>query len=149
MMSENSEEDAEEFSVSLENIEDYKFRVNFDKEEMGELITDETEKVGGDEEGPNPGRLLAASTLNCLMASLKFCLEKKRVELDSLEGEIRGKIERVDGRLRITEFKADIEPAIEERDREKVEKCKEIFENYCIVTQSIRNGIDVEVNVEV
>ena len=62
-----------EFTIDLERLENYKFKVKFDKESMGEMITDETRGVGGDGEGPNPSRLLAASTANCLMASFIFC----------------------------------------------------------------------------
>ncbi|MFW6375740.1 MAG: OsmC family protein [Thermoplasmatota archaeon] len=138
-----------EFTIDIERLDNYKFKVKFDKESMGEIITDETEEVGGEGEGPNPSRLLAASTLNCLMASLIFCLKKKKVELSSLKGEVTGKIERVDKRLRVTEFDVKIHPGIDEEDKEKLKKCVDIFEDYCVVTQSIRNGIDVNVDVEV
>ncbi len=137
------------FTIDVERLDDYKFKVKFDKESMGEIITDETEEVGGKGEGPNPSRLLAASTLNCLMASLTFCLKKKKVELGDLKGEVTGKIERVDKRLRVTELDVDIYPDVDEEDKEKLKKCVDIFENYCVVTQSIRNGIDVNVDVEV
>ncbi len=143
------DEDKNEFTIEIERLEDYRFKIEFDKESMGELITDESEEAGGDEEGPNPSRLLAASSLNCLMASLIFCLKKKRVDLKSLKGKITGTVERVDGRLRVTKLEAMIKPEIDSADKQKLEKCEEIFEDYCVVTQSIRNGIDVEVEVEV
>ncbi|MBS3816557.1 MAG: OsmC family protein [Candidatus Thermoplasmatota archaeon] len=148
-MSGDDEQEEMNFFLEIERIEDYRFKVDFDKESMGEIITDETEEVGGHEEGPNPGRLLAASTLNCLMASLTFCLKKKRVDLGDLEGKIEGTIQRVDGRLRITQLNAEIRPEVDDDDKEKLEKCIEMFEDYCIVTQSIRNGIEVNVDVEV
>lgn len=137
---------SQQFTFEIERLEDYKFNVKFDKESMGELMTDETEEVGGDEEGPNPGRLLAASTLNCLMASLVFCLKKKKVDIASMKGEVTGTIERVDKRLRLTHLDVSIDPEV--NDKEKLEGCIDIFEDYCIVTQSIRNGIDVNVEVE-
>jgi len=145
----SSEEEKNEFTIDIERLEDYKFRVEFDKESMGDLLTDESEDAGGDEEGPNPSRLLAASSLNCLMASLTFCLKKKRVDLKSLKGSVTGTVERVDGRLRVTKLEAKIRPEVDTEDKKKLEKCEEIFEDYCVVTQSIRNGIDVDVEVEV
>ncbi|MBS3781705.1 MAG: OsmC family protein [Candidatus Thermoplasmatota archaeon] len=147
-MSKNSAEDKNEFTIDIERLEDYKFRVEFDKETMGELVTDESEEAGGDETGPNPSRLLAVSSLNCLMASLVFCLKKKRVELDSLKGSVTGTIERIDGRLRVTRLDVTIKPEIDSADKKKLKKCVDIFEDYCVVTQSIRKGIDVEVEVE-
>ncbi len=149
-MSGSNDENENTFTVKIERSEDYQFKVTFDKEDMGELVTDETESVGGEGKGPNPSRLLAASTLNCLMASLTFCLKKKRVKIDSLKGEITAKIERVEGRLRVKELKAEIKPElVDTSEKEKLEKCIDIFEDYCVVTQSIRNGIEVDVDVEV
>ena len=136
------------FTIEIERLENYQFKVKFDKESMGEMITDETESVGGDEEGPNPARLLAASTLNCLMASLVYCLDKKKVELKSLKGEITGTVKRIDKRLRVTDLDVYIYPEIDEEDRKKLEDCVDIFEKYCIVTESVRNGINVDVEVE-
>ncbi|MFW6040490.1 MAG: OsmC family protein [Thermoplasmatota archaeon] len=137
-----------ELIVEIERIKNYKFKLEFDKESMGEVITDETKSVGGDEEGPNPSRLLAGATLNCLMASLIFCLNKKRVELKSMRGKVTGTVNRVDKRLRVTDLKAEIYPEINEKDKEKLEACKKIFEDYCVVTQSVKNGINVNVEVE-
>lgn len=145
----SKDKDKNEFTIDIERLEDYKFKVDFDKESMGELLTDESEEAGGDETGPNPSRLLAASSLNCLMASLTFCLKKKRVDLNSLRGSVTGTIERIDGRLRVTRLDAKIIPEVDKTDKEKLEKCLDIFEDYCVVTQSIRNGIDVDVEVEV
>lgn len=135
-----------EFKLDIERLEGYKFRVDFGKESMGELITDETEDVGGSEEGPNPSRLLAASVINCLMASLTFCLKKKGLSTDSMKGEVTGRIERVDKRLRVTELDVEIEAEIDEE--EKAQQCLDIFEDYCVVTQSVKNSVDVNVDVQ-
>ncbi|MFO7991684.1 MAG: OsmC family protein [Thermoplasmata archaeon] len=140
--------DEKHFSVNIEHLEDYQFKVEFEKESMGTILTDETEDVGGGARGPPPSRLLAAATLNCLMASLIFCLSKKRVGYEALKGEIEGTVDRVDGRWRVTTLDVDITLNIDEEDKKKLDKCLDIFEDYCIVTQSVTNGIDVNVNVE-
>ncbi|MFO8109134.1 MAG: OsmC family protein [Thermoplasmata archaeon] len=140
-------DDVTTFDIDIKHIENMKFEVSFDHEEMGTLITDETPDIGGENAGPTPGRLLVASTLNCLMASLLFCVNKKRVEMTDLQGEIRGTVERVEGRWRVTKMDAVLRPEVE--DPEKIQKCIEIFQNYCIVTESVRNGIDVDVKVEI
>ncbi|MHA1487884.1 MAG: hypothetical protein ACTSSC_12035 [Promethearchaeota archaeon] len=31
--------------------------------------------------------------------------------------------------------------------RKRADQCKKMFEQYCIVTQAVREGIDVEVNL--
>jgi len=35
-----------------------------------------------------------------------------------------------------------------EQDRERMNRCLEIFEDFCLVTQSVRKGIDVQVDVQ-
>lgn len=150
-MSESDEgNDGNDFQVTIERLENYQFKISFDKDGMEDLLTDETEEVGGEEEGPNPSRLLAASVLNCLAASLTFCLKKKRLDISSLKGEVTGKTERIDGRLRVTELNVNINPVLADAaDEEKLKRCIDIFEDYCVVTQSVRKGIDIEVEVEV
>ena len=69
--------------------------------------------------------------------------------MNDLKGEVTATVERVDKRLRITGLDVNIHPDIDEDDKDKLEKCLDIFEDYCVVTQSIRNGIDVNVDVEV
>lgn len=136
------------FRVDIEHIEDYKFTVKFDKESLGNLTTDEGKEIGGDEEGPDPSRLLGTAALNCLMASLVFCLEKKRITLESFKGSVEGTVEKVNGRSRVTGMEVSLKPKVQEDDIKKLEGCVKIFEDYCVVTQSIRNGIDVKVSVE-
>jgi uncharacterized OsmC-like protein len=36
---------------------------------------------------------------------------------------------------------------VEETDKKRVSRCLDIFENYCTVTQSVRKGIEVTVNI--
>ncbi len=138
--------DKSTFGVDIKHLENMKFEVSFDHEEMGKLITDETTEVGGEGSGPTPGMLLAASLLNCMMASFLYCLNKKRIDVDDFKGDIKATIERVDDRLRITKLDAVLKPEVE--DKEKIQQCIKIFEDYCIVTQSVKNGIDIDVKVE-
>jgi uncharacterized OsmC-like protein len=49
------------------------------------------------------------------------------------------------GRLRITEIYVELKPVV--GDLKKFDICKDIFEDFCIVTQSVRKGIPVKVDV--
>ena len=53
------------------------------------------------------------------------------------------------GRWRVQDLKVNIkaEPQNQE-DQERMKSCLEMFEDFCIVTQSVRKGIDVKVEVE-
>jgi uncharacterized OsmC-like protein len=41
-----------------------------------------------------------------------------------------------------------IDPAIAEPDKQKALRCMDLFEDYCLVTQSVPQGIEVDVSVE-
>lgn len=141
-------EESHTVTVSLERLEDFQFRVRFD-EGMEELLMDEPEPMG-DNRGPNAARVLSAAIGNCLSASLVFCLQKARVETDDVYADVTTTLSRNErGRLRVqkteVEILADV-PGDEDGDG-KLDRCLELFEDFCVVTQAVRQGIDVEVTV--
>jgi len=135
------------FSVEVELLRNYEFQVTFHLEGVEGLIMDEPPPVG-EGKGPNATSLILAAVGNCLSASLSFCLRKSRVEVKGMRTEVEGTIARnEEGRWRIKKIKATLHPEVDEEQRDRLERCIEIFERYCIATQSIRKGIDVEVEV--
>jgi len=136
------------FEIALEQVQDLEFRVKFDGDNFPDLTMDEPPPVGGDQ-GPNATRLLAAAIGNCLSASLLFCLRKSRVDIQSLRAVVRIELGRNEkGRMRIGKIEVDIEPKISEEEKQKAKRCLQLFEDFCIVTQSVREGIDVKVAVK-
>jgi organic hydroperoxide reductase OsmC/OhrA len=126
----------------------YRFRVRFDHEGMPDLITDESPPLG-EGKGPNPSRLLATAVGNCLAASLLFCLGKARLSVEGLEAEILTEFTRNEaGRLRIGGMKVRLLPKWTEETAAKAQRCLQIFEDFCVVTQAVRQGVPVEVQVE-
>ncbi|MGM0480332.1 MAG: OsmC family protein [Pseudomonadota bacterium] len=135
---------ANRFSLSLELINDYKFTVDFGG--FGELITDEPKPAGGGE-GPNPSRMLAASVANCLAASLLFALRKYDNDPGKVTADIEGQVERVEGRWRVTEIEVKLYLGKQQDCFEQLQTALDSFEDFCVVTQSVRNGVDVKVDV--
>ncbi|MFI5340232.1 MAG: OsmC family protein [Candidatus Methylomirabilales bacterium] len=126
----------------------YRFRVRFDQAEMPDLITDESPPLG-EGKGPNPSRLLATAVGNCLAASLLFCLGKARISVEGLEAEVLTEFTRNEaGRLRIGGMKVRLLPKWTEETATKAQRCLQIFEDFCVVTQAIRRGVPVEVRVD-
>ena len=138
-----------EFDVILEQIKDYAFAVTFDDESSSNIIMDEPEPIGSDE-GPSSSRLLASAVGHCLSASLLFCLQKSRVPVKRISTKVHTTLARNEtGRWRVQALNVNVKAdPTNEADRERMRRCLEIFENFCIVTQSVRKGIDVQVAVQ-
>lgn len=135
------------FTITLAWRRGYEFAVDFGQEGAGILLTDEPPPLG-DGAGPNPARLLAAAVGNCMSASLKYCLDRARVEVEGLTTTVEGTIVRNErGRLRIGSLRVRLEPTVAPDDLGHLERCLEGFEDFCIVGQSVRQGIDVAVEV--
>ena len=135
-----------EFNISMELIDNYKFLVQFDKP-YNQLVLDEPPPLGKDE-GPNASRILAAAIGNCLSASFLFCARKARARIEKLRTEVRVQLVRNErGRLRIGRVWVRIDPHIHSEEQRQALRCMELFEDFCVVTQSVRNGIPVNVHV--
>lgn len=136
--------DEKTFSVKLELLENYMFKVDFG--DFGDIITDEPEPLGNSE-GPNPGRLLAAAVANCLAASLMFAIRKFKEDPGQVRAEVSATMARIDGLWRIPKIHVQLELGNTAEAITHLPHVLEQFEKFCIVTQSVRNGIDVAVQV--
>ena len=135
------------FELSLEHLDGYRFAVAFPGTGLPDLIADEPPPLGAGT-GPNPARLLAAAVGDCLSASLLFCLQKSRVAVAGLRTHVTGTLVRNErNRLRIGKLEVAITLDAPEADRARVGKCVETFEDFCVVTATVRAGIEVAVTV--
>lgn len=136
------------FSVTLARENGYRFAVDFGIEGVAPLVLDEPPPLG-EGGGPEAARVLGAAVGGCLAASLLFCLAKARIEVGRLETRVQGSIVRNEqGRWRIGHMAVTLSPQIEPGQEARLARCLERFEDFCIVTQSVRRGIDVAVTVE-
>jgi uncharacterized OsmC-like protein len=136
------------FTLELEQDRGFEFRVKFDWPGVAELLLDEPEPLGA-KRGPNAARLVAAAVANCLSASLVFCLRTKfKQNPGPLRAKVTAKLERNErGRFRIAGLDVGIDLADDATTLGHFERCMEQFEDYCIVTESVRQGIPVAVRV--
>jgi organic hydroperoxide reductase OsmC/OhrA len=138
---------SESIRINIDQWHNFQFMIDFNKDGMPNLLTDEMPPLG-EGKGPNPARLLAAAVGTCLAASLLFCLQKGRIEPQMVRAVVEGEMERNDrGRFRIRELRVRLEPALDAADLPRISRCAEIFEDFCIVTESVRAGIDVLVEL--
>lgn len=135
------------FAIHLEHLQDYEFKVKFDWPEAPDMVMDEPPPLGH-QHGPNASRLLAAAVANCLTASLLFCLKKNSPPVHSVKTEASCILGRNDNkRLRISHLEVVIAVDNEPLDGKRLKRCLDMFEEFCVVTASIRSGIPVKVLV--
>lgn len=137
------------FDLSASREAGYRYRIQFDGTEAPPLITDEPPPLGKGE-GPNPSRLLAAALVNCLAASLQFALGKKGVTLKGLEATAHVELGRNEqNRLRIQKVSVQVTPTVgADASAAAIDDAIDAFEDFCVVTQSVRSGLPVDVRVE-
>lgn len=136
------------FSVALTLDQGLAFDVDFEQSGVPALRLDEPPPAGAGS-GPNAARLLAAAVGNCLSASLTHCLRKARVDVRGLRTTVEGTMVRNErGRFRITEMRVQVAPDVAPDQQERMSRCLELFEDFCIVTESVRQGIHVDVSVD-
>ena len=134
--------------TKLHLIEGYKFNVKSDLEYIPELIVDET-KPEGEGTGPNPTRLLSTAVGHCMSSSLIYCLRKARIPIKNLNTTVKTNLYRNEnGRLRIRSIDLQINLKVKEECKNRINRCLTLFEDYCTVTQSIRKGIQVNVQIQ-
>jgi len=136
------------FSVDLTLRDGYAFNVEFGDGEGAPIVVDELPPLG-EANGPNPARLLAAAVGSCLSASLLFCLRKSRIEVEGLRTTVEGTVTRNErGRLRMGGIQVRLAPQLTPEQRDRMGRCLDLFQDFCIVTESVREGIAVEVEVD-
>jgi len=137
----------ERFTVGLRLEKGYEFRADFGEADLPDLAVDEPPPLGSGA-GPNPVRLLGVAIGHCLSASLLFCLRKYRIEVTGMQAMAEGTLVRnPQGRLRIGDIRVTLQPQLGSADGERSRRCLESFQDYCIVTESVRHGIEVRVDV--
>ena len=135
------------FALTLERIQNYEFKAQFDWDHLPPLIVDEGEPLG-QRKGPNPSRLLALAVGDCLSASLLFCLQKAKMEVKHVKTKVKGELARNDkGQLRVGKIDVSIMVELTDGQYDRINRCLDLFEDYCVVTASVRKGILVNVVV--
>jgi organic hydroperoxide reductase OsmC/OhrA len=135
------------FKIDLRQEQGFEIRVAFDWKRVPDLLMDEPPPLG-EQKGPNASRLLAAAAANCLSASLLYCVFKDDPPDGCLRAEaicvmVRNEKKRLRiGRMEITLILGD---AVLQSPR--FARCKDLFEDFCVVSASIRQGIPMQVTL--
>ncbi|MBI3154978.1 MAG: OsmC family protein [Burkholderiales bacterium] len=133
-------------TVRLDQVRDYQFDVGFGPG-IGPLRSDEPPPLGQGA-GPSPVQLLAAAVGNCLSASLLFALRKYKQSPEPIHTEVEAEVGRNEqGRLRVLKITASLHLGVPADQLDHLKRALDSFEAFCTVTQSVGQGIPVEVRV--
>ncbi len=70
--------------------------------------------------------------------------------MEGMETRVHGRIVRNEkGRFRVAELGVKLMAEIPPEDQARVDRCLKVFEDFCIVSASVRKGIDINVEVDV
>jgi uncharacterized OsmC-like protein len=119
------------------------------------LQLDEPEAFHGTDTGPSAAEYLGTSIGGCLGTSFAYCARQVDLQIQAIkiavdvdlhhEGGDGGEGK---GPLRITGAKADMIVTLkDDSDADVLDMCIESFRKYCVVTQSVINGIPVDVKI--
>ena len=110
------------------------------------LLFDEGPPVG-DGRGPNAAMVLGAAIGDCLSATLMSCLSRAQVDVEALTATVLTRVARNEaGRFRISGIEVELCPTVPPSERAGLERCQAVFQDYCTVTESVRQGIPVTVS---
>ena len=132
--------------VQLIQKQDYQFDVHFG-ETVPVVMSDEPAPLGAGQ-GQSPVQFLAAAVGNCLSASLLFSLRKFKQTPEPIRCNVQANVGRnAEGRVRVLGLKAVLTLGVPAASLEHLERVLDQFETYCTVTESIRQGIPVSIEV--
>ncbi len=126
--------------VEARHIEHFRFEMITDNQKF---LSDQTPEYGGEGTGPMPSELFLCSLASCLGQSIAHIAEKKRMKLDSLSLEVEGTKDK-EG-FQYKEIKVNIKSNNEKEDMQKLLK---LARKYCFVSNTLKNGVDVEYCLE-
>jgi organic hydroperoxide reductase OsmC/OhrA len=142
-------EEIKKVNVNITLEKEMIFKCELGDIKVEECYIDDTNKDEVNMLGPNPSRLVGLAVLGCLSSSFIFCLKKRDFTLDNLKAEaevIIGRNEK--GFWRVKKINVNIDVKIDDPEtRKRADQCRKMFEQYCLVTQAIREGIDIELKM--
>ncbi len=132
--------------VQLAQEQDYRFNIEFGGD-VPALLSDEPEPLGQGR-GPSPVQLLAAAVGTCLSDSLFFALRKFKQNPEPIRCTVQADVGRnAEGRMRVTHIRASLTLGVPGAELQHLDRVLDQFEQFCTVTQSVGQGIPIEVEV--
>ncbi len=136
-----------QIQIKLVQQADFRFAADFGNAAIPQLITDEPPPLGSGH-GPNPEQMLGAAVANCLAASLLFAMRKFKNDPSPLQAVATvNPVRNAQNRMRIGFIAVDLQLGVAANAITSLDRIIAQFEDFCVVTQSVRSAIPVAVRV--
>ncbi len=146
-----------EFKINLKWTEDRKGVLSSPELAAGKSATDNSIEVATPPEFPqgmpniwSPEHLFTASVSSCLMTTFLSIAENSKLEFKSFDCEAIGIMEKVERRFLMTEI--ILKPKVivmEEKDRDRAERVLVKSEEVCLISNSIKTKVTMDITIEV
>lgn len=136
----------------MDTVHHYEVKVNWETDRKGLMtspVLNENIEVATPPEFPkgipgiwSPEHLLVAAVNSCLMTTFLAIAENSKFDFANFESNADGKLEKVDGKLMISEV--ELKPVVtihKEEDREKALRILDKSEAACLISNSIKSKI--------
>ncbi len=109
------------------------------------VLIDRPTAKGGTDMGPMGGELFLASAGGCFMSNLLAAVRARETNVSGVLIELTGSISD-DAPARFV--KIDLHVSAESGDRESLEKLVEIADRGCIMMNTLRSALEIQINIE-
>jgi uncharacterized OsmC-like protein len=139
-----SEERTHHVTVRLQD--KFRFVAEFEGLPGARVVFDEPAPLG-DNTAPSAAAMIGAAVGNCLAASLTFCLRRARMDVQDMTAHVTTHVGRNEkGRYRIRGIDVELVPVLGAA--ANLGRCEALFEDFCIVTASVQQGIPVHLSLK-
>ena len=133
--------------VFLDYTKDLHFKAS--ARDFKDFNVDEPVSFHGTDLGPSAVEYLLIGIGGCLGTTFIYCLQKKNIELEVFEVVVDGTLSHTGPKmlLRLVNVDVDLKFTPKEANSDvEINRCMKEFTEYCIVTNSIANGLPINVN---
>lgn len=113
---------------------------------------DEPESFHGTNLGPSSVEYLLIGIGGCISTTILYCFQKNNIEIETFNVRVEGKLKHVGPKNRLRLITVDVLIDFKPKDglnQKKIEKCIKIYEEHCVVSNSIKMGLPINVNINI
>jgi len=117
---------------------------------FNDIHIDEPKSFHGTDLGPSSVEYVLIGIGGCLGSTLTFCLKKYDIDIEDLEIIVDGTLSHRGPLKRLRLVKVEVKLCLTTKNTEKpkkIDECINNFKEHCVVSNSIINGLPIDVNV--